>query len=322
MRQTATILALLLYAAVPAFAQDRATLPLVVMLRVNTASTVEPMETSFRNALAALGQVDGRNIRLESRLAEGQLERLPDLARSLVNENPAVIVAVGEAPARAAQQATTTVPIVTLADDIVESGFITTLAKPGGNITGISILGIELDAKKIDLLKQILPTARRIGVLRDPSTSGPARMQAIIEMAKALGVELQIVDIHSPDDIAAAFTSFEAGGAEAIDVLASPLLFSLRKELGRLSLAHKLPAICQFRENVDAGCLASYGISLPRAYLLLADLTDKVLRGVKPADLPAQQPTRVELVVSQQAARAMGIEIPQSILQRADEVIE
>lgn len=316
------MLTLLLCATVPVLAQDRASRPLVVMLRVNTPDTVEPMATSFRNALAALGQVDGRNIRLESRLAEGQVARLPELARSLVRDNPAVIVAVGEAPARAAQQATTTIPIVTMADDIVESGFIATLARPGGNITGLSILGIDLDAKKIDLLKQILPSARRIGVLRDPSTSGPARMQAIIETAKALGVEIQVVDIRAPDDITAAFASFDAGGAEAIDVLASPLLFSLRNELGRLSLVHKLPAICQFRENVAAGCLASYGISLPRAYLLLADLTDKVLRGVKPPDLPAQQPTRVELVVSQQVARAIGIEIPQLILQRADEVME
>jgi putative tryptophan/tyrosine transport system substrate-binding protein len=316
------VAALWLSAAISALAQDRTTLPLVAMLRVNTPETVEPMATSFRNALAALGQVDGRNIRLESRLADGRVERLPGLAQSLVRDNPAVIVAVGEAPTRAAQRETTTVPIVTMADDIVESGFIATLARPGGNITGLSILGIELDAKKIDLLKQILPPARRIGVLRDPSTSGPARMQAISEMANALGVELQIVDIRAPDDLAGAFASFVANGAEAIDVLASPLLFSLRKDLGRLSLTHRLPAICQFRENVEAGCLASYGISLPRAYLLLADLTDKVLRGAKPADVPAQQPTRVELVVNQKAARAIGIEIPLSILQRADEVIE
>jgi putative tryptophan/tyrosine transport system substrate-binding protein len=211
---------------------------------------------------------------------------------------------------------------VTVADDIVEAGFIASLAKPGGNITGVSILATELDAKKIDLLKQILPLARRFGVLRDPSTSVPARMLAIGEMAKALGVELQIVDVNSPADIVPAFASFRTGGSEAIDVLASPLLFSLRNEIGRLSLADKLPVICQFREGAEAGCLASYGISLPQAYVLLADLTDKVLRGAKPADTPAQQPTNFELMVNLRAAKTLGQTVPQSILLRADEVIE
>ena len=322
MKRVAAVLALWLCAAGPALAQDRTSLPLVAMLRVNTPDTVEPMTTWFRNELAALGQVDGRTIRLENRLAEGHVERLPELARSLVRENPIVIVALGEAPTRAAQQATSTIPIVTIADDVIESGFIATLAKPGGNITGVSILGTELDAKKIDLLKQILPSTRRFGVLRDPSTSVPARLRAIGETARALGVELQTVDVNGQADIALAFASFRAGGAEAIDILASPLLFGFRKELGRLSLADKLPAICQFREMVEAGCIASYGISLPQAYVVLAALTDKVLRGAHPGDIPVQQPTRFELVINQKAARAMGIEIPQSILSRADEVIE
>jgi putative ABC transport system substrate-binding protein len=292
------------------------------VLRVNTADTVEPMTTWLRNELAARGHTDGRNIRLENRLAEGHVDRLPELAEALVRENPTVIVALGEAPTRAAQHATTTIPIVTVADDIVEAGFIASLAKPGGNITGVSILATELDAKKIDLLKQILPSARRFGVLRDPSTSVSARMLAIGEMAKALGVELQIVDVNDPADIVPAFASFRAGGSEAIDVLASPLLFSLRKEIIRLSLANKLPVICQFREGAEAGCLASYGISLPQAYRLLADLTDKVLRGARPADTPAQQPTNFELMVNLRAANALGLTVPQSLLARADEVIE
>jgi putative ABC transport system substrate-binding protein len=321
-RRIAVVLAFWLCAAVPALAQDRAMLPLVAMLRVNTADTVEPMTTWFRNALAALGPVDGRNIRLENRLAEGHVDRLPELARSLVRENPSIIVALGEAPTRAAQQATNTIPIVTIADDIVESGFIATLAKPGGNITGVSILATELDSKKIDLLKQILPAAQRFGVLRDPSTSVPARMLAIAKTAQALGVELQTVDVHGAADIAPAFASFRAGGTEAVDILASPLLFSFRKELARLSLTDKLPAICQFREMVEAGCLASYGISLPHAYLVLADLTDKVLRGAQPGEVPAQQPTSFELVINLNTMRAMGIEIPTAILARADEVIE
>jgi putative ABC transport system substrate-binding protein len=321
-RHIGAALALWLCVALPAFAQDRAALPLVGVLRVNTADTVEPMTTWLRNELAARGHTDGRNIRLENRLAEGHVDRLPELAEALVRENPTVIVALGEAPTRAAQHATSTIPIVTVADDIVEAGFIASLAKPGGNITGVSILATELDAKKIDLLKQILPSARRFGVLRDPSTSVSARMLAIGEMAKALGVELQIVDVNDPADIVPAFASFRAGGSEAIDVLASPLLFSLRKEIIRLSLANKLPVICQFREGAEAGCLASYGISLPQAYRLLADLTDKVLRGARPADTPAQQPTNFELMVNLRAANALGLTVPQSLLARADEVIE
>ena len=322
MRRIAAVLAFWLCTAVPVLAQDRAMLPLVAMLRVNTADTLEPGATLFRNALAALGRIDGKNIRLENRLAEGHVERLPDLARSLVSDNPSVIVALGEAATRAAKQATITIPIVTIADDIVESGLIATLRKPGGNITGVSILATELDAKKIDLLKQILPSARLFGVLRDPSTSVPARMRAIGETAQALGVELLTVDVHGPADIAPAFASFRAAGTEAVDILASPLLFSLRKQLGQLSLTHKLPAICQFREMVEAGCFASYGISLPQAYVELADLTDKVLSGAQPGDTPAQQPTRFELVINLSTARAFGIEIPQSIVARADEVIE
>ncbi len=322
MREVAAIFVLWLCAGVPAFAQEHTMLPLVGMLRVNTADTTEPGTTLFRNALAALGQVDGRNIHLESRLAEGHPERLPEVAQSLVRDRPAVIVALGEAATRAAQQATNSIPIVSMSDDLVEAGLVTSLAKPGGNITGLSILATELDAKKIELLKQILPSARRFGVLRDPSTSVPARMQAIGETARKLGVALETMDVHGPADIPAAFTAFRASGAEAVDVHASPLLFIKRNALSLLSWSQKLPAICQFREMADAGCIASYGISLPRAYIALADFTDKILRGARPDEMPAQQPTMFELVVNLKAAQVMGIDIPTLILGRAEEVIE
>jgi putative tryptophan/tyrosine transport system substrate-binding protein len=320
MRRALALLASCLCIAAPSLAQDRTMLPLVAVLRVNTADTVEPGQTLFRNALAAVGRVDGKNIRLESRFAEGRPDRLPDLARSLVADRPAVMVAFGEAAVRAAQQATSTIPILTIADDLVESKLIASLAKPGGNTTGVSILATELDAKKIDVLKQMLPSARLFGVLRDPSTSVPARMQAIGETAQALGIALKIMDVHSPADIAPAFASFS--DADAVDILASPLLFSLRKQLGELSLERKLPTICQFREAVEAGCLASYGISLSRAFVALADLTDKVLKGAQPSDTPAEQPTTFELVINLKTAKALGLTIPQSMLQLADEVIE
>jgi putative ABC transport system substrate-binding protein len=322
MTRVAALLALALCAAGPALAQDRTKLPLVAMLRVNTADTVEPMATKFRTALAALGQVDGRDIRLEARLADGHAERLPELARSLVAEGPAVIVTAGDPATRAAQQATRSIPIVVIADDLVDGKFIASLARPGGNITGVSILATELDAKKLEMLKLILPAGRRFGVLGEAASGSPARLRAIKEAAQTLGVELQVVEVREPADFAAAFASFRAGGTDAIDILSSPLLFGSREELARLSLANTLPAICQFREMVDAGCIASYGSSLPDAYIMLAALTDKVLKGAQPANIPAQQPTRFELVINQKAARALGIEIPPPILVRADEIIE
>jgi putative tryptophan/tyrosine transport system substrate-binding protein len=322
MKFIAALLVVALSAAAPAAAQDAANLPLVGVLRINTPDTVEPMATQFRAALAALGRVDGRTIRLEYRLAEGHVERFPELAQALVAENAKVIVALGDPAVRAAQQATRSIPIVALADDLVASGLISSLARPGGNTTGVSILATELDAKKLEVLKQIVPAARRFGLLSDPANTVPARLRAIADRARTLGVEVQTVEVRGAGDIAPAFASFRAGGAEGVDILASPLLNGLRKELGRLSLDYRLPAICQFREAVEAGCLASYGVRLSDALAMTAALTDKMLKGARSGDTPAEQPTKFELVISQSAARSIGIEIPAAILDGADEVIE
>jgi putative tryptophan/tyrosine transport system substrate-binding protein len=192
------LLLLALCAGVPAFAQDAANLPLVGVLRINTPDTLEPMATQFRAALAALGQIDGRNIRLQYRLAEGHAERFPELAQALVADNAKVIVALGDPAIRAAQQATHSIPIVAMADDLVASGLISSLARPGGNTTGISILATELDAKKLEILKQMLPAARRFGLLSDPANTVPARLRAIADRARGLGVELQTVEVHRP----------------------------------------------------------------------------------------------------------------------------
>src|SRR6516164_7044507 len=316
MKYIGVFLVLALCAGTPVFAQDATNLPLVGVLRINTPDTVEPMATLFGTALAALGWVDGRTVRLEYRLAEGHVDRFPELAHARV------IVALGDPAVRAAQQATRSIPIVAMADDLVASGLIASLARPGGNTTGISILATELDAKKLEILKQIIPAARRFGVLSDPANTVPARRQAIADRARTLGVELQTVEVHGAADIAPAFASFRAEGAEAIDILASPLLNALRNELGRLSLDYRLPAICQFREAVEAGCLASYGVRLSDAFVMIATLTDKMLKGAQPGETPAEQPTRVELAINQRVARAIGIEISPAILDGADEVIE
>jgi putative ABC transport system substrate-binding protein len=195
------------------------------------------------------------------------------------------------------------------------------LAKPGGNTTGVSMLSAELDAKRLEILKEIVPSVRRFAVLDATVTKVPARVQAVADVAHALGVELQTVDIPVPTDLAPAFASFRAGGAAAINVMSSAMLMASREELGRLSLTYRLPAICEWREMAEAGCVASYGYRLAEGYAMLAALTNKMLKGT-PGETPAQQPTRFELVINRKVARAIGIEIPPAVLGRADDVIE
>src|SRR6516225_9173553 len=315
-------LALSLCLAPPASAQEAAKKPLVGVLLINTAANPEPVVPLFRNALAGLGYIEDRNLRLEFRFAEGHADRFSALAAALVGNKANVIVALGDAATRAAQQATSTIPIVAIADDLVGARLIQSMARPGGNTTGVSILATELDAKKVEILKEIVPAARRFALLRDPASSTEARLQAINNMARALGLELQTVDVAGPADFAAAFVKLRAGGAEALDILASPLLANFQRDLARLSLENKLPAICQFREMVEGGCLASYGVKRSEMYAMLAAYTDKMLKGAKPGETVAQQPSAVELVVNGKTAGKLGIEIPPAVLGRADEVIE
>jgi putative ABC transport system substrate-binding protein len=222
---------------------------------------------------------------------------------------------------RAAQQATHTIAIVAIVDDIVASGLINSLAKPGGNTTGVSILSSELDAKRLEILKQIVPSGWRFAVLRDPA-SASARMELLNDAARHLGLELRVVDVRSPTDFAPAFASFRPGEAHAVNILSAPLLFGFRSELCGLSMTYKVPAIGQAREMAEAGCLASYGISFSEFYSTAAKLTDKLLKGARPEETPAEQPTKFELVINLKTAKALGLTVPPSILDRADEVIE
>jgi putative ABC transport system substrate-binding protein len=276
----------------------------------------------LRDSLAKHGFIDGKNIRLDMRLAEGKLDRLPGLAEALVREGATMILAYGEAAGRAAQVATKTLPIVCVADDLVNSGLAASLAKPGSNMTGGSILATELDAKRIEVLKDLLPDAKRFGVLNDPTTSGPERPQAIAEIARRLDIKLQTIDIGGQDDLGPAFEAFQAGRAEGLNIVSSAMLFSFRRRIGELSLRAKIPAICQFRNMVEAGCLASYGITIDDIYVISADQIAKLLNGAKPADLPVQQPTRFKLVVNLKIAAALGIAVPPTLIARAEEVIE
>ena len=315
------ILFLWLCNAVPAVAQNTGNLPLVGVLRLDTPESVKPVAAIFRNTLTSLGQVDGRNIRIEFLLASGHAERFPELAQALVRDKASVIVASGDAAVRAAQQATKTIPIIAVVDDIVASGLIDNMAKPGGNTTGVSILATELDGKRVDILKRIVSSGRRFAVLSDPS-SAQAQPRQLIDTAQALGIELITEEVRSPDNFATAFASFRSKGAEAVILRSSPLLFGFRKELCDLSMTHKLAAIGQNRIMAEAGCAVSYGVKLSEMHALAAIFTDKMLRGARPEQTPAQQPTKYELVINLKAAKALGMTLPSILLAEADEVIE
>src|SRR5262249_27755407 len=257
---------------------DGAQLPLVGVLRIDTPATLGLTSGPLREALAALGDVDGSTIRLDFRLAEGDPARFPEMAAALVRDKPSVIVASGEAAVRAAQAATRTIPIVATTNDLVAHGLIASLAKPGGNITGLSLLVTELDAKRLEVLTELLPAGRRFGVLNDPAISGPPGLQALASTARARGVELLIGDVRAPQELASALASFRAGGGEGVNTLSSPLFNSRRDHIGPLLLADKLPAICEWREMTASGCLASYGTTLRELYAMQAAQTHKMLK--------------------------------------------
>jgi putative ABC transport system substrate-binding protein len=298
MKRGCAALAVWFCAAVPALAQDKAQLPLVGVLRIDTPATLGLTTGLLREALAALGYVDGRTIRLDFRLAEGDAGRFPELAAALVRDQPSVIVATGEAAARAAQAATHTIPIVASTNDLVASGLIASLAKPGGNITGISLMVTELDAKRLEVLTELVPSGRRFGVLCDPAISLPSGLQALAVTARGRGVELLTVNALAPQELQPALASLRAGGVDGVNILSSPLFNGLREQLGPLLLKQKLPAVCEWREMAAAGCLASYGTTLREGAAIQAALIDKMLKGAPPGDTPAQQPTKFELVLN------------------------
>jgi putative ABC transport system substrate-binding protein len=216
-------------------------------LRINTPATNEPGATMLREALAALGYVDGSTIRLDFCLAEGDAGRFPELAAALVRDKPSVIVANGHAAAHAAQAATHTIPIVATTNDLVASGLIASLAKPGGNVTGVSMLVPELDAKRLEVLTELVSSGRRFGVLNDPAATGPSGLQGLAATARARGVELLTVDVRGPQELQPALASLRAGGAEGVNILSSPLFNGHRDQIGPLLLQLNLPAICEWR---------------------------------------------------------------------------
>jgi putative ABC transport system substrate-binding protein len=280
----------------------------------------------LRQGLHDLGYVEGQNLVMEIRYAAGSEERLRDLAVELVQLKVDVIVAPGAAASRAAQHATRTIPIVMAGTfDPVEGGFVASLAQPGGNITGLSYLGDELRGKRLELLKETVPQSTRIAVLGYPEWPGYASVLSHLTVAaRALGLLLHVVEVHSVDELDHAFMVMTGAGAEAVLVMEDALLLNSQRGqvVAALAATHRLPVLYAWKEWVVAGCLMSYGPNPVDTWRRAATYVDKMLKGVKPSDLPVEQPMKYELVLNLKTAKALGITIPPTILLQADEVIQ
>jgi putative ABC transport system substrate-binding protein len=302
--------------------QQPAKIPRVGILNTGAPATNKASLDAFRLGLRELGRLEGQNIVLEFRYAEGKPERFPDLVAELVRLKPDVLVGGGTPATRALRDATTTIPIVMAASaDAIGSGFVRSLARPGGNITGLSFLDTELSAKRLELLKEALSRVSRVAALMD-SASPRMSLDATLAASRPLGIHIQVLEVQGPNELDTAMTTAKKNRTEAMSVLASPTLFVHRKAVVTLAAKHRLPTIYQFREFVEEGGLMSYGANIADMYRRAATYVDKILKGAKPADLPVEQPTRFELVVNLKTAKALGLTIPQAILIRADQVIQ
>jgi putative ABC transport system substrate-binding protein len=284
----------------------------------------DPPVDAFRQGLRALGYIEGQHLVIEYRGAEGRIERLPDLAAELVQLQVAVIVAVGTAATRAAQDATHTIPIVmTGTTDPVAQGFVASLARPGGNITGVSNLMADLPRKRLELLKETVPHSARIAVLVNPDNAPATSMlHTLTVAAQVLRLHLHVVELRHAEALDTAFAAMTHAGADALMVLSDPLLMDdLLGRVADLATKSRLPAMYDWKMYVQAGGLMSYGTSLPERHRRAATYVDKILKGAKPTDLPVEQSTTFELIINLKTAQALGLTIPPSVLFQATEVI-
>ena len=315
-----------LAAPLAAEAQQAAKVARIGYLVTNLA--VNPhLHEAFRQGLRDLGYVEGRNLVIEYRDAEGKIDRLPALAAELVALKLDVIVAPGTPQALAAKQATTTIPIVfTAASDPVPDGLVTSLARPGGNVTGLATISPELVGKGLEQIKRAVPEVTRLAVLWQPGALGERTNKDMLKeadtVARSLRVRLQFVEARAPADFDKAFSDATRVGAGALAVLPSSMFLSERRRLADLAAKNRLPAAYPQREFVHAGGLMSYGPNVADLFRRAAIYVDKILKGAKPADLPIEQPTKFELVINLKTAKALGLTLPPSLIGRADEVIE
>jgi putative ABC transport system substrate-binding protein len=327
MKKTITVLtlcAMLFALCYSASAQQPKKAPRIGFLTGDSLSAISDRREAFRQGLRELGYVEGKNIVIEWRSAEGKLDRVPALAAELVRLKVDVIVTGGATDTRAAKEATNTIPIVMAQDsDPVGSGFVASLARPGGNITGLSTLAPEVSGKRLELLKEIIPKLSRVAVLGISTRPGNAQSLKEVELAAgALKVKLQFLDVLDPKDIEAAFRAASKGRAEAVLVLQSPFFNSQRKQLVDLAIKSRLPATYPQTEYTEAGGLMYYGANTPDLFRRAATYVDKILKGTKPADIPVEQPRKFELIINLKAAKQIGLTIPPNVLVRADRVIK
>jgi putative ABC transport system substrate-binding protein len=316
----------LLAAPLAAEAQQAAKIARIGYLTPNLAAFPH-LQEAFRQGLRDLGYVEGGNVVIEYRDAEGKFERLPTLAAELVALKVDVIVAPGTPQALAAKQTTRTLPIVFAAvADPVASGVVTSLAQPGGNVTGTSLLAPELVGKRLEQLKQAVPGVDRVAVLWQPGGLGERTNKNMLQgtevAARALGMRLQFVEARGPENFDRAFSDMTRARAGALTVLPSNMFITERRRLVDLAAKNRLPAVYGLREFVDAGGLMAYGANPADSFRRAATYVDKILKGAKPGDLPVEQPTKFELVINLKTAKALGLTIPPSLLGRADEIIQ
>jgi ABC-type uncharacterized transport system substrate-binding protein len=317
------LVAMLLVLGFPAEAQQQTKIPRIGWLAAGSASGVAPLTDAFRQGLRQLGYVEGKNIVIEFRYAEGKFDRLPDLAAEIVHLKVDVIVVASTPAIHALKQATTTIPIVMVGPgDPVGLGLIDSLARPGGNLTGLSFLSTELTGKRLELLKEAFPKISRVAVLQ---TIASAQEQAVKESkvaAQTLRIQVQPVQVRSPDDFENAFLTITKGRAGALLILRSPLVRTHATRIMDFAEKRRLPTMYDDRLFVEAGGLMSYGTNTLDFYGRAAIYVDKILKGAKPADLPVEQPMKFELVINLKTAKQIGLVIPPNVLARADKVIK
>ena len=308
-------LALFASALVPEAQQQPGKVPRIGFIR--PGSPPDPQVEAFRQGLRDIGYVEGRTIAIEYRWAQGKFGRMPELAEELVRLGVDIIVT--SHTSAVAKRIPKTIPIVG-ATVYVDGRLVASLARPGGNITGLTLVNPEVSAKRLELLKETLPKVSRVAVLRDPTASWSAEPMGAV--ARALGLDLQVFEARRLDDVEKAFAGARQAQAGALNILDSSFFTANRGPLVEAARKARLPAIYQHREFVHAGGLMSYGPSIPDLYRRAATYVDKILKGASPADLPIEQPTKFEFVINRKTARALGLVIPSSVLARADEVIE
>jgi ABC-type uncharacterized transport system substrate-binding protein len=303
-------------------AQQQRKLPTIGFLGASTSSNWSHWTTAFVQRLRELGWIEGRTVAIEYRWAEGRSDRFTEIAAEFVRLKVDVILTVGSAAA-VAKQATSTIPIVfALAADPVGSGLVASLARPGGNLTGLSILSSDLAGKRIELLREVLPGLRRLAIIANVDSSSSVLESAEARAAaRKLGLDADVLEIRRAEDIGPAFGTLESG-VQALYVCPDPLVNANHARINTLALGARLPTIHPFRDYLGAGGFMSYGASNADLFRRAGDYVDKILRGAKPGDLPVEQPTKFDLVINLTTAKALGLKIPESFLLRADEVIE